>query len=192
MLSGKHFIPLSLSTCLNSFLTIFRPDPCNLPIQISLPDNPVLLATFPLGPFLRLHLLLGTLYLHTFVLSIAYPALNVTQNSTSSSLPSPSSHPVPAPQIRSHDFWRCINLYVYVYACNAFSALTLLVGRQDGHPSCRKQSVLRVWLSVWSKVQTCIWSSWCHCHSLSPASVKSRLVLPFWYRLTWVVPEKGR
>ena len=27
--------------------------------------------------------------------------------------------------------------------------------------------------------------------SLSLASVKSRLVLPFWYRLTWVVPEKG-
>ena len=25
----------------------------------------------------------------------------------------------------------------------------------------------------------------------SLASVKSRLVLPFWYRLTWVVPEKG-
>jgi len=25
---------------------------------------------------------------------------------------------------------------------------------------------------------------------LSPASVKSRLVLPFWYRLTRVVPEK--
>jgi len=40
-------------------------------------------------------------------------------------------------------------------------------------------------------VQTCIWPSWCHCHSLSVASVKSRLVLPFWYRLTWVVPEKG-
>ena len=32
---------------------------------------------------------------------------------------------------------------------------------------------------------------WCHCHSLSLASVKSRLVLPFWYRPTWVVPEKG-
>ena len=30
-----------------------------------------------------------------------------------------------------------------------------------------------------------------HCHSLSLASVKSRLVLPFWYRLTRVVPEKG-
>ena len=47
------------------------------------------------------------------------------------------------------------------------------------------------WLSVWSEVQTCIWPSWCHCHSLSLASVKSRLVLTFWYRLTWVVPEKG-
>ena len=32
--------------------------------------------------------------------------------------------------------------------------------------------------------------SWCHCHSVSPASVKSRLVLPFWYPLTQVVPEK--
>jgi len=45
--------------------------------------------------------------------------------------------------------------------------------------------------SVWSEVQTCIWPSWCHCHSLSPASVKSRLVLPFWYWLTQVVLEKG-
>ena len=45
--------------------------------------------------------------------------------------------------------------------------------------------------SVWSKVQTCIRPSWCHCHSLSLAPVKSRLVLPFWYRLTWVVPYKG-
>jgi len=40
------------------------------------------------------------------------------------------------------------------------------------------------WLSVWIEVQTCIWPSWCHCRSLSLASVKSRLVLPFWYRLT--------
>jgi len=37
----------------------------------------------------------------------------------------------------------------------------------------------------------CCWSGWCHCHSLSLASVKSRLVLPFWYRLTRVVPEIG-
>jgi len=33
--------------------------------------------------------------------------------------------------------------------------LTLLVGRQEGHPACKKQSgVVLVWLSVWSKVQT--------------------------------------
>jgi len=75
---------------------------------------------------------------------------------------------------------------------NAFSALTLLVGRQEGHPACKKLSTgMLAWLSVWSKVQTCIWPSWCHCHSLSLASLKSRLVLSFFYWLTWVVPEKG-
>jgi len=42
----------------------------------------------------------------------------------------------------------------------AFSALTLLVGRQEGHPACKKVSgrVLAL-LSVWSEVQTCIWPS---------------------------------
>ena len=76
--------------------------------------------------------------------------------------------------------------------CAAFSALTLLVGRQEGHPACKKLSGgVLAWLSVWSDVQTCIWPSWCHCHLLSFVSVKSRLVLPFWYRLTRVVLEKG-
>jgi len=55
---------------------------------------------------------------------------------------------------------------------------------------CSIECGLLAWLSVWSEVQTCIWPNWCHCHSLSLASVKSRLVLPFWYQLTWVVPEK--
>jgi len=73
-----------------------------------------------------------------------------------------------------------------------FSALTLLVGRQEGHPACKKlSSGVLVWLSAWSEVQTCIWPSEFHCHSLSLASVKSRLVLPFWYRLTWIVLDKG-
>jgi len=41
--------------------------------------------------------------------------------------------------------------------CFAFSALTLLVGRQEGHPACKKLSGgVLAWLSVWSKVQTCI------------------------------------
>ena len=80
---------------------------------------------------------------------------------------------------------------VYCFVCFAFSALTLLVGRQERHPACKKLSgVVLAWLSVWSELQTCIWPSWCHCHSLSLASVKSRLVLTFWYRLTQVVREK--
>ena len=75
---------------------------------------------------------------------------------------------------------------------SAFSALTLLVGQQEGHPACKKLSdEVLAWLSVWSDVQICMWPSWCHCHSLSLASVKSRLVLTFWYRLTRVVPDKG-
>ena len=47
------------------------------------------------------------------------------------------------------------------------------------------------WLSVWSEVHTCIWPSWCHCHSVSLVPVKSRSVLPLWYWLTRVVPDKG-
>ena len=40
----------------------------------------------------------------------------------------------------------------------AFSALTLLVGLQEGHPTCKKLSGwVLAWLSVWSEVQTCIW-----------------------------------
>jgi len=81
---------------------------------------------------------------------------------------------------------------VYCIAVCAFSALTLLVGRQEGHPACKNLSgAVLACLSVWSEMQTCIWPSWCHCHSLSLASVKSRLVSPFWYRLTRVVPKKG-
>ena len=69
----------------------------------------------------------------------------------------------------------------------------LLVGRQEGHPACTKLSGgVLAWLSVWSEVHTCIWPRWCHCHSLSLASVKSRLVLPFWYRPNQVVSENGR
>jgi len=44
----------------------------------------------------------------------------------------------------------------------AFSALTLSVGRQEGHPACKKtfqSGEVLAWLSVWSEVQTCIWSS---------------------------------
>jgi len=86
-------------------------------------------------------------------------------------------------------FW---HLDYILCLCIIVSALTLLVGRQEGHPACKKNwVVVLAWLSVWSEMQNCIRPSWCHCHSLSLASVKSTLILPFRYRLTWVVPEKG-
>ena len=47
--------------------------------------------------------------------------------------------------------------YVLIHT---FSALTLLVGRQDGHLACKKLSGgVLAWLSVWSEVQTCTWPS---------------------------------
>ena len=87
--------------------------------------------------------------------------------------------------------WETINYFTSVIVLT-FSALTLLVGWQEGHPACKKLSGgVLAWLSSWSEVQTCIWPSWCHCHSLSLASVKSSLDSPFWYRPTRVVPDKG-
>jgi len=72
-----------------------------------------------------------------------------------------------------------------------FSALTLLVGRQEGHPACKK-------LEWWGAgVVICLERvADLHVAQLMPvpltlASVKSRLVLPFWYRLTRVVTDKG-
>jgi len=56
----------------------------------------------------------------------------------------------------------CMNeLQFSISLClSAFSALMLLVGRQEGHPACKKQSGgVLAWLSVWSEVQTCIWPS---------------------------------
>ena len=48
--------------------------------------------------------------------------------------------------------------YNSLYMCvnGVISALTLLVGRQEGHPASKKLSGgVLAWLSVWSKVQTC-------------------------------------
>jgi len=48
------------------------------------------------------------------------------------------------------------------FSVDAFSALTLLVGQQEGHPACKKiwSDEVLAWLSVWSEVQMiCIWFS---------------------------------
>ena len=48
-------------------------------------------------------------------------------------------------------------IVVEVRTLKAFSALMLLVGRQEGHPACKKLSGgVLAWLSLWSEVQTCI------------------------------------
>jgi len=71
--------------------------------------------------------------------------------------------------------------------CYAFSALTLLVGRQEGHLACKKTE----WWGA--GVVICLeQGARLHMAQLMPlplflAPVKSRLVSPFWYRLTWVV-----
>jgi len=51
--------------------------------------------------------------------------------------------------------------YLVAASALAFSTLTLLVGRQEEHPTCKKMSdEVLAWLSVWNKVQMiCIWSS---------------------------------
>ena len=49
---------------------------------------------------------------------------------------------------------------VGLWTVDDVARLTLLVGRQEGHPACKNLSgVVLAWLSVWSEVQTC--------HSLS-------------------------
>jgi len=67
---------------------------------------------------------------------------------------------------------------------------TWLGGRKGIRPV--KNRVVGYWRGYLSgaRCRLAFWPSWCHCHSLSLAAVKSRLVLPFWYRLTQVVLEK--
>jgi len=84
-------------------------------------------------------------------------------------------------------------VHVFVWSCIP-SVLwhCWLGGRKGIRPVKKLRGGVLAWLFVLSDGQICIWPSWCHCHSLSLASVKSRLVLPFWYRLTRIVSEKGR
>jgi len=52
---------------------------------------------------------------------------------------------------------RLLLIIFFIYLPDAFSALTLLVGLQEGHPACKNLSGgVLVWLSVWSEVQTCM------------------------------------
>ena len=67
-----------------------------------------------------------------------------------------------------------------------------LSGRKGIQPVKKQSGGVLAWLSVWREVQACILLSWCHCHSLSLASVKSRFVLPLWHQPIQVVPPGKR
>ena len=53
-----------------------------------------------------------------------------------------------------------------------------LGGRKGIRPAKKLSGGVLAWLSLWSKVQTCLWPSWCHCHSMP-------------LNATRVVPDKG-
>ena len=77
------------------------------------------------------------------------------------------------------------NIRVYVAQTDAFSALTLLVGRQEGNPACKKLK----WWGV--GVVICLeQGADLHTAQLMPLPLtascfsKIQMVLPFWYRRT--------
>ena len=55
-------------------------------------------------------------------------------------------------------YWLVQCICAFAFSACAFSALMLLVGRQEGHLACKKlNGEVLAWLSVSSDVQTCIW-----------------------------------
>ena len=72
-----------------------------------------------------------------------------------------------------------------VVSLQCYDAVGCVVGRASG----LLKRVVGCWRGYLSGARSRfeIWPSWCHCHSLSLASVKSRL---FWCWLTRVIPNK--
>jgi len=105
------------------------------------------------------------------------------------------------PQVRlTREFGRCFRRFriviFYYFMLTAFthasSASTLLVGRQEGHPACKKW-VVRYWHGYLSGARCKLLAygpADATATASSLASLKSRMVLPFLCRLTQVVLEK--
>ena len=101
--------------------------------------------------------------------------------------------------------WHQLTLIGLYYICGCLEAIRMNCSGWARLLVC----LLRVWCMGTTFEEIIVLISWffCKCdlilqqtittcvrmreHSLSLASVKSRLVLPFWYRLTWVVPDNG-
>ena len=89
--------------------------------------------------------------------------------------------------------WYVLDFCWYVNICDMPSVhwRCWLGGRKGIQPV--KIWVMGCWHGYLSgaRCRLALWPSWCHCHSLSLAPIKSRLVLPFWYQLTRVFPDRG-
>jgi len=92
--------------------------------------------------------------------------------------------------------WQCLDVIctsgfvVFAHDVFAFSALTLLIGRQEEHPAC-KNCVMRYWcLERGADCLHMVKLMPLHPQTLSSLASFSRLVLSLWCQLTWVVLEK--
>jgi len=94
-----------------------------------------------------------------------------------------------------------IHLTILISACwsaisfsllagQVFSALMLLVGRQEGHQACKKLSGGCWHGYLFGRGADLLVTQQMLLPLIISCSSKSRLVLPFWYWLTQVVPDK--
>jgi len=79
-------------------------------------------------------------------------------------------------------FTWCIDYILFTYLLAylfAFNAVTLLGGRREGHPACKKLSggVLAWWLSVWSEVQMICMVQLMPYHPIFSCSGKKSLIV---------------
>jgi len=91
--------------------------------------------------------------------------------------------------------WRYDIRWHFTWMLESLQCLTLLVGCQEARPACKNQ-VMGCWCG-------CLSGARCRLFAYGPAdatasqtpsslaSFKSRLVLPFWYRLTQVFLPRG-
>jgi len=59
--------------------------------------------------------------------------------------------------ILTSSFYR--QVFIIHLTANYLQCFDAVGGWQEGHPSCENFSGVLAWLSVWSKVQSCIWPS---------------------------------
>jgi len=96
------------------------------------------------------------------------------------------------PRVQVGSLYSAVSPECDIQAVGAFSALTLLVGQQEGHPACKKTEWWGAGVVICLERVADLHMAQLMPLPLSLASVNSRLVSPIWYRLTRrVVLDKG-